>query len=157
MVLVFDYIFVDARGAHLKITIHTTTFFLGVPCNANGDTVERARGGVVHTPGITSQSPGGDCCTRVMPQVGPRWGRPVGREARGVNDPPPCAFYRIHYIPVQVPKKGPTRLSRTGAIPVTSHRLFSRSSRHERPIGDVGGSLAEDMDSASPILVARNV
>ena len=35
---------------------------------------------------------------------------------------------------VQVPKKGPTRLSRTGAIPVTSHRLFSRSSGHERPM-----------------------
>ena len=39
-------------------------------------TVARARGEVVHTPGITSQSPGGGSCTRVMPRVGPRWGRP---------------------------------------------------------------------------------
>ena len=44
-------------------------------------TVEQARGGVVHTPGFTSQSPGGDSCARMMPGVGPRWGRPGCREA----------------------------------------------------------------------------
>ena len=43
-------------------------------------------------------SPGGALAVSVMPQVGPRWGRSVGREARGVNDPPPCLLYRIHYM-----------------------------------------------------------
>jgi hypothetical protein len=45
------------------------------------DTVEQARGGVVHTPGFTSQSPGGDSCARMMPGVGPRWGRPGCRDS----------------------------------------------------------------------------
>ena len=51
-------------------------------------------------------SPGGALAVSVMPQVGPRWGRPVGREARGVNDPPPCLLYRIHYTTGNQP--GPT-------------------------------------------------
>ena len=46
-------------------------------------TVARARGEVVHTPGITSQSPGGDSCARVMPRVGPRWGRPCRCDSPG--------------------------------------------------------------------------
>eukprot|EP00966_Prymnesium_polylepis_P138726 3205728-Prymnesium_polylepis.1 len=37
-------------------------------------TVARARGEVIHTPGITSQSPGGDGSGPVMPQVGPQVG-----------------------------------------------------------------------------------
>ena len=43
-------------------------------------------------------SPGGARPVSVIRQVGPRWGRPRGRDTRGVNDPPPCACYRIHYI-----------------------------------------------------------
>ena len=45
------------------------------------DTVARARGGVVHTSGITSQSPGGAGRAPVMPQVGPTWDRPRGRDS----------------------------------------------------------------------------
>lgn len=32
-------------------------------------------------------SPGGALAVSVMPQVGPRWGRPVDRDTRGVNSP----------------------------------------------------------------------
>ena len=47
------------------------------------DTVARARGGVVHTRGITSHSPGGASCAPVMPQVGPTWGLPQACDAPG--------------------------------------------------------------------------
>ena len=42
-------------------------------------------------------SPGGAMLCAVMPQVGPRWGCPHGCDTPGVNDPPPCAGYRIHH------------------------------------------------------------
>ena len=43
-------------------------------------------------------SPPGGSPHSVMPHVGPRWGRPHGCDARGVNDLPPCAGYRIYHI-----------------------------------------------------------
>ena len=81
----------------------TARLFLGLPALPRKCspcyvlcTVERAQGGVVHTPGITLQSPGGDSCARVMPGVGPRWGRPGCRDS-------PRWGRRFHYCGFKPP------------------------------------------------------
>ena len=62
-------------------------------------------------------SPGGAMLCAVMPQVGPRWGCPHGCDTPGVNDPPPCAGYRIDHM-------GRTRRA--------THRVARRGSDSDR-------------------------
>ena len=64
-----------AQNAHHKGFFHPDVMY----------TVARARGGVVHTWGITSLSPGGASCAPVMPQVGPTWGLPQAYDAPQVG------------------------------------------------------------------------
>ena len=100
-------------------------------------TVERARGGVVHTPGFTLQSPGGDSCARMMPGVGPRWGRP------GCRDSPRWGA-RFTAVWVRKPPLRANSPSRARAL-----RLVRPSPRLLSPL--TFSLMGDEMDDAEPL------